>query len=82
MSLHPQGSQQPLISAVSARKRCCAPPAALPKVKDAVIVKYRGGTFNRVETDSGSVYETHIATSAGDNLTVELDKDYAITGSE
>ena len=54
----------------------------LTKVKDAVLVKYPGATFNRVETDSDGAYEAHITTTAGENLTVELDKDYAITGTE
>jgi hypothetical protein len=54
----------------------------LAKVKDAVLAKYPGATFNRVETDSDGVYEAHITTSAGDNITVELNKDYAITGTE
>jgi hypothetical protein len=54
----------------------------LAKVKAAVLAKYPGATFNRVETDSDGVYEAHITTSAGDNITVELDKAYAITGTE
>ena len=54
----------------------------LTKVKDAVLAKYPNATFERVETDSDGVYEAHITTADSDRLTVELDKDYAITGTE
>jgi hypothetical protein len=54
----------------------------LTKVKDAVLAKYPNATFERVETDSDGVYEAHITTAAGDQVTVELDKGYAITGTE
>jgi uncharacterized membrane protein YkoI len=54
----------------------------LTKVKEAVLAKYPNATFDRVETDSDGVYEAHITTAAGDQLTVELDKSYAITGTE
>ena len=54
----------------------------LAKVKAAVAAKYPGATFDRVETDNGGVYEAHITTAAGDDLTVELDAAYAITGTE
>jgi hypothetical protein len=54
----------------------------LSAVKDAVLAKYPNATFDRVETDSDGVYEAHITTTAGDNITVELDKSYAITGTE
>jgi uncharacterized membrane protein YkoI len=54
----------------------------LAKVKAAVLAKYAGATFDRVETDSDGVYEAHITTAAGDRVTVELDKAYAITGTE
>ena len=53
----------------------------LAKVKEAVLARYTNATFNRVETDSDGVYEAHITTSAGDSVTVELDEDYAITGT-
>ena len=54
----------------------------LTKVKGAVLVKYPNATFHRVETDRDGVYEAHIITAAGDRVTVELDKSYAITGTE
>ena len=45
-------------------------------------MKYPNATFGRVETDSDGVYQAHITTADGDRLTVELDKSYAITGTE
>jgi hypothetical protein len=52
------------------------------QVKDAVLAKYPGATFVRVETDSDGVYEAHITKADGTPLTVELDKSFAITGEE
>jgi hypothetical protein len=52
------------------------------QVKDAVLAKYPGATFVRVETDSDGVYEAHITRADGTPLTVELDKTFAITGEE
>jgi hypothetical protein len=52
----------------------------LEKVKAAVLAKYPGATFDRVETDGDGVYEAHIPTQDGTPVTVELDKAYAITG--
>jgi|GEM_PF-4605242 len=54
----------------------------LTKVKAAVTAKYPGATFDRVETDRDGAYEAHITTAAGAKVTVELDKAYAITGTE
>jgi uncharacterized membrane protein YkoI len=54
----------------------------LAQVKAAVLAKYAGATFNRVETDSHGVYEAHIVTAAGDRITVEVNKAYAVTGTE
>jgi uncharacterized membrane protein YkoI len=54
----------------------------LAKVKAAVSAKYPGATFDRVETDSDGVYEAHITTKAGDKVTVEVDKAFAVTGTE
>jgi hypothetical protein len=51
-------------------------------VKDAVLAKYPGATFVRVETDSDGVYEAHITKADGTATTVELDKSFAITGEE
>jgi uncharacterized membrane protein YkoI len=54
----------------------------LAKVKAAVLAKYPGATFDRVETDSDGVYEAHITKKDGTRTTVELDKTYVITGEE
>jgi hypothetical protein len=52
------------------------------QVKDAVLAKYPGATFVRVETDSDGVYEAHITKADGTPLTVELDKSFSISGEE
>jgi hypothetical protein len=52
------------------------------KVKAAVLKKYPGATFTRVETDSDGVYEAHIVKKDGTPATVELDKGFAVTGEE
>src|SRR3954471_2175035 len=54
----------------------------LAKVKAAVLAKYPGATFIRVETDSDGVYEAHITKADGTRTTVKLDKSFAITGEE
>ena len=54
----------------------------LAKVRAAITAKYPSATFDRVETDSDGVYEAHITTAAGDDLTVQVDKSFAITGTE
>ena len=52
------------------------------KVKAAVLAKYPGATFVRVETDSDGAYEAHITTQAGAPVTVEVGKDFTVTGEE
>jgi uncharacterized membrane protein YkoI len=54
----------------------------LSEVKAAVLAKYPGATFDRVETDSDGVYEAHITKADGSSVTVELDKSFAVTGEE
>jgi hypothetical protein len=51
------------------------------KVTAAVKAKYPDATFQRVESDSDGVYEAHILVD-GKPVTVELDKSFAITGTE
>lgn len=51
------------------------------KVTAAVKAKYPNATFQRVETDSDGVYEAHILVN-GSPVTVEVDKSFAITGTE
>jgi hypothetical protein len=52
------------------------------KVRAAALKKYPGATIERIETDSDGVYEAHLVTAAGDRVTVEVGKDFAITGEE
>jgi hypothetical protein len=54
----------------------------LTSVEDAVLAEYPDATIERTETDSGGVYESHIVTADGENLTVLVDEDYAVTGTE
>jgi hypothetical protein len=54
----------------------------LAKVKAAVTAKYPGATFVRVETDSDGVYEAHITKADGTQVTVEVGKDFTVTGEE
>ena len=50
------------------------------KVEAAVKAKYPGATIERTETDSDGVYESHITTSDGQHLTVEVNKSFVVTG--
>ena len=52
------------------------------QVTEAVLEEYPEATIERVETDSDGVYEAHIVTADDERLTVELDEDFAITGTE
>src|SRR3954467_9555690 len=52
------------------------------KVKAAALAKYPGATIERVETDSDGVYETHLTTKAGDEITVQIDKSFTVTGTQ
>jgi hypothetical protein len=55
---------------------------AATKVRTAALAKYPGATIQRIETDSDGVYEAHLTTAAGARVTVELGKDFAVTGTE
>ena len=52
------------------------------KVKAAILATYPGATVHRVETDSDGVYEAHIVTKAGDDLEVQVNKEFEVTGSD
>ena len=52
------------------------------KVKAAALAKYPGASINRLETDSDGVYEAHLTTTAGDNVTVHVDKAFKVTGTQ
>ena len=51
-------------------------------VEAAVLQEYPDATVERLETDADGVYEAHITTADGGEVTVELDEDFAITGTE
>ena len=52
------------------------------KVEAAVLAKYPNAKTEPTETDSDGVYESHITTASGQQVTVEVDKSYAVTGTE
>jgi hypothetical protein len=52
------------------------------KVEAAVLAKYSGATIERSETDSAGVYESHIVTSDGQHLIVQVGEDFSVTGTE
>ena len=42
-----------------------------------------GGTIQRVETDAdGDAYEAHMLDASGNPVTVKMDKDFNVTGTE
>src|SRR3954447_4051618 len=52
------------------------------KVRAAALAKYPGASIERVETDADGVYEAHLTTTAGDDLIVQVDESFTITGTE
>jgi hypothetical protein len=52
------------------------------KVRAAALAKYPNATIQRVETDSDGVYEAHIVTAAGDQVIVQVGKDFTVTGTQ
>ncbi len=52
------------------------------KVRAAALARYPGATVLRVETDSDGVYEAHLTTADGKRVTVEVGKDFKVTGLE
>jgi hypothetical protein len=52
------------------------------KVRAAALAKYPKATIRRVETDSDGVYEAHILTADGQELTVQVGKDFTVTGTQ
>ena len=52
------------------------------QVEDAVLAEYPGATIQRTESDAGGVYESHILTADGGRLTVLVDEDFSVTGTE
>ena len=52
------------------------------QVTAAALAKYPDATIQRVETDSDGVYEAHIVTTDGQELIVQVGKDFAVTGTD
>jgi hypothetical protein len=52
------------------------------KVEEAVLAKYPDATIERTETDSDGVYESHIVTSDGQHVIVQVDDGFAVTGTQ
>ena len=52
------------------------------KVRAAALAKYPKATIQRVETDSDGVYEAHIVTADGQQLIVQVGKDFKVTGTD
>ena len=52
------------------------------QVEDAVLAEYPDATIERTESDSGGVHESHIVTADGERLTVLVDENFGVTGTE
>jgi hypothetical protein len=52
------------------------------KVRAAALAKYPNATIQRVETDSDGVYEAHVVIPAGDEVIVQVGKDFTVTGTQ
>lgn len=52
------------------------------KVREAALAEYPDATIQRVETDSEGVYEAHMVTTDGQELTVQVGKDFTVTGTQ
>jgi hypothetical protein len=52
------------------------------RVTEAALAEYPGADVRRVETDSDGIYEAHLTTADGRRVTVEMDRNYRITGTE
>ena len=52
------------------------------KVESAVLAAYPGATIERTETDSDGVYESHVVTSDGQHLIVQVSEDFSVTGTQ
>jgi predicted nucleic acid-binding Zn-ribbon protein len=52
------------------------------QVTEAVLAEYPDATIERVETDSDGVYEAHIVTTDDERLTVLVNEDFEVTGTE
>jgi hypothetical protein len=52
------------------------------QVEEAVLAEYPDATIERTESDSDGVYESHIVTTDGQHLIVQVGEDFAVTGTD
>jgi hypothetical protein len=52
------------------------------RVEEAVLAEYPDATIERTETDSEGVYESHIVTTDGQELIVQVGEDFSVTGTQ
>jgi hypothetical protein len=52
------------------------------QVEKAVLAEYPDATIERTESDSDGVYESHIVTTDGQHLIVQVGEDFAVTGTD
>jgi hypothetical protein len=52
------------------------------QVTEAVLAEYPDATIERTESDSDGVYESHVVTTDGDHLIVQVGEDFAVTGTD
>jgi hypothetical protein len=52
------------------------------QVEAAVLAEYPDATIERTETDSDGVYESHVVTSDGEHLIVQVGEDFTVTGTD
>jgi hypothetical protein len=50
------------------------------RVEAAVPASYPGATIERTEADSDGVHESHVVTTGGQHLVVQVGSDFAVTG--
>ena len=56
--------------------------ATADKVEAAALAAYPNATIQRLETDSEGVYEAHLVTADGEQVTVLVDEDFDVTGTQ
>jgi hypothetical protein len=52
------------------------------QVEAAVLAKYPSATIERTESDSDGVYESHVVTTDGQHLIVQVGADFAVTDTD
>jgi hypothetical protein len=52
------------------------------QVEKAVLAEFPDATIERTESDSDGVYESHIVTTDGQHLIVQVGEDFAVSGTD